>query len=51
MYARLAAPIFDEMVRLNVGAFLRRAEKLYGPANKVDGNKTIISSTEQQQEH
>ena len=46
MYARLAAPIFDEMVRLNVGAFLRRAEKLYGPANKVDGNKTIISSTD-----
>lgn len=51
MYARLAAPIFDEMVRLNVSAFLRRAEKLYGPANKVDGSKTIISSTEQQQEH
>ena len=35
LYSRLAAPIFDEMVRLNVSAFLKRAEKLYGPANKI----------------
>lgn len=35
LYARLASPIFDEMVRLNVSAFLKRAEKLYGPPNKV----------------
>lgn len=37
LYARLASPIFDEMVRLNVSAFLKRAEKLYGPPNKLQG--------------
>lgn len=36
LYARLASPIFDEMVRLNVSAFLKRAEKLYGPPNKTE---------------
>lgn len=41
LYARLAAPIFDEMVRLNVSAFLKRAEKLYGPANRIDASKFI----------
>lgn len=35
--ARLASPVFDEMVRMNVSAFLKRAEKLYGPAKKVNG--------------
>lgn len=45
LYARLGSAIFDEMVRLNVSAFLKRAEKLYGPANKVDG--TFIT----QQQH
>lgn len=34
--ARLASPLFDEMVRLNVGAFLKRAEKLHGPPNKIN---------------
>jgi len=37
LHARLASPIFDEMVRLNVSAFLKRAEKLYGPPAKVNG--------------
>lgn len=37
LYAKLAAPIFDEMVRLNVSAFLKRAETLYGPEKKVHG--------------
>lgn len=36
LYARLASPIFDEMVRLNVSAFLKRAEKLYGPPKKFN---------------
>lgn len=36
--ARLASPIFDEMVRLNVDAFLKRSEKLYGPAKKLNGS-------------
>lgn len=36
LYARLAAPIFDEMVRLNVSAFLKRAEKLYGPQKNLN---------------
>lgn len=35
LYARLASAVFDEMVRLNVSAFLKRAEKLYGPQAKV----------------
>lgn len=29
--ARLASAVFDEMARMNVSAFMRRAEKLYGP--------------------
>lgn len=33
LYAKLATPIFDEMVRLNVSAFLKRAHQLYGPQN------------------
>lgn len=37
LYARLASPVFDEMVRLNVSAFLKRAEKLYGPPHKING--------------
>lgn len=37
LYARLASPIFDEMVRLNVSAFLKRAEKLYGPPKQIHG--------------
>lgn len=41
LYARLAAPIFDEMVRLNVSAFLKRAEKLYGPANRINNSKLV----------
>lgn len=36
LYARLASAVFDEMVRLNVSAFLKRAEKLYGPQNKIN---------------
>lgn len=36
LYAKLATPIFDEMVRLNVSAFLKRAHHLYGPQNKVN---------------
>lgn len=35
LYARLATPIFDEMVKLNVSAFLKRAQQLYGPPNKI----------------
>lgn len=34
LIGRLGTPFFDEMVRLNVSAFLKRAEKLYGPPNK-----------------
>lgn len=42
LYARLGAPFFDEMVRLNVSAFLKRAEKLYGPANRLNNNNKLI---------
>lgn len=35
LYARLATPIFDEMVKLNVSAFLKRAQQLHGPPNKI----------------
>ena len=49
--SRLASPIFDEMVRLNVSAFLKRAEKLYGPANKVNANKKITSGSEHHHQH
>lgn len=31
LYAQLASAIFDDMARLNMGAFLKRAETLYGP--------------------
>jgi len=51
LIARLASPIFDEMVRLNVSAFLKRAEKLYGPANKVNASKTITSGSEHHNHH
>lgn len=46
LISRLGAPLFDEMVRLNVSAFLKRAEKLYGPAQRVDANKKITSGSE-----
>lgn len=29
--ARLASTIFDEMARMNISAFIKRAEKLHGP--------------------
>ncbi|KAG9510931.1 Coenzyme Q-binding protein COQ10-like B, mitochondrial, partial [Fragariocoptes setiger] len=36
LYSRLAYLVFDEMVRLNVNAFLKRAEKLYGKQNPIN---------------
>lgn len=41
LYAKLASPIFDEMVRLNVSAFLKRAQYLYGPQNRI--NESLIA--------
>lgn len=35
LYSQLAYLVFDEMVRLNVNAFLKRAQKLYGNQNPI----------------
>lgn len=35
LYSQLAYLVFDEMVRLNVNAFLKRAQKLYGLQNPI----------------
>lgn len=34
--ARLASAVFDEMVRLNINAFVKRSEQLYGPPVKLN---------------
>lgn len=36
IYSNLAFMVFDKIVRMNVNAFLQRAEKLYGPQKKLD---------------
>lgn len=45
LYAKLASPIFDEMVRRNVSAFLKRAKQLYGPANQISPHHTLHNGT------
>lgn len=34
--AKLASAVFDEMVRMNINAFVKRSEQLYGPAAKLN---------------
>lgn len=36
LVANLASTIFDEIARMNISAFMKRAEKLYGPAYRFD---------------
>lgn len=35
LYSKLAYLVFDEMAKLNVNAFLKRAEQLYGPQQSL----------------